>query len=144
MRRDFAPELIAAASASLIQRGGVQVIGLSGIKAETGERWDKLKPSVRAHMETLLRQKLGPTDFFTRIDDTSFLVSMPSANAEEAQIFCLRIVHDLHEILLGHCEIGKLEIARATKVENGVLYTAPVREDLLGAGGKGGPGCAGR
>jgi len=131
MQHNFVPGLKVAASAALIQRGCVQVIGLSGLKSEIGARWDKLKESIWAHMETLLRQKLGSTDFYTQIDDTAFLVTMPSASAEEAQIFCLRVAHELYNSLLGRCEAGKLEIARATKVEDDVLYTTPVVGDHL-------------
>jgi hypothetical protein len=131
MQHNFASELKVAASTTLIERGCVQVIGLSGLKSEIGARWDKLKESTWAHLETLLRQKLSATDFYTQIDDTAFLVTMPSTTVDEAQIFCLRIAHELYSSLLGRCETGKLEIARATKVEDDLLYTAPVVGDHL-------------
>jgi hypothetical protein len=131
MQHSFVPGLKIAASIALLERGCVQVIGLSGLKTEIGGRWGKLKESIWAHMETLLRQKLGPTDFYAKVDETAYLVTMPSANVEEAQIFCMRIAHELYGSLLGRCEIGKLEIARATKMEDDLLYTAPVVGDQL-------------
>jgi hypothetical protein len=131
MRHNLDSGLKVAASAALIQRGCVQVIGLSGLKSESGARWDKLKESIWAHMETLLRQKLSSTDYYTKIDDTAFLVSMTSASAEEAQIFCLRVAHELYSSLLGRCETGKLEIANVAKVEDDLLFTAPIVGDQL-------------
>jgi hypothetical protein len=131
MAHIYKSDLQVVASPALIERGCVQVIGLSGLRLEIGGRWDKLKESIWAHLETLLRQKLGPTDFYMQLDETSFLVSMPSASVEESQIFCLRIAHELHDSLLGRCEAGTLEIARATGVEDGVLQTAAVAGDQL-------------
>jgi hypothetical protein len=132
MHRTLRPELKVAASATLLQRGCVNVIGLEEIKFEAGPRWEKMRSSIYAHLETLLRQKLGPTDFFFQLDDTSFLVSMPVAAQEESQVFCLRVAHELHTNLLGHCDIGLLRIARATHSDGDVLdLTAVAGEGLF-------------
>ena len=131
MHRALKPELKVAASAALLQRGCVNVIGLEEIKFEAGPRWEKMRSSIYAHLETLLRQKLGPTDFFVQLDDTSFLVSMPGAAAEESQVFCLRVAHELHTNLLGHCDIGLLRIARATHSDGDVLDLKPVAGEGL-------------
>lgn len=131
MHRMLKPELKVAASAALLQRGCVNVIGLEEIKFEAGSRWDKMRPSICAHLETLLRQKLGPTDFFIQLDDTSFLVSMPIATQEESQVFCLRVAYELHTNLLGHCDIGLLRIARAVRSDGDVIELAPVAGEGL-------------
>ena len=125
------PILQIAASPALIERGCVQVIGLEEIRDEIGERWEKRKETVWAHLEGLLSQKLGPTDFYVQIDDTSFLVSMPTAQEQEAQIFCLRVAHDLHGSLLGHCDTEKLRIARVVSVQDGEVQTALVTGEVL-------------
>ena len=125
------PILQIAASPALIERGCVQVIGLEEIRDEIGERWEKHKETVWAHLQGLLSQKLGPTDFYVQIDDTSFLVSMPTAQEQEAQIFCLRVAHDLHGSLLGHCDTEKLRIARVVSVKDGAVQTAMVTGDVL-------------
>ena len=125
------PILQIAAAPALIERGCVQVIGLEEIRDEIGERWEKRKETVWAHLEGLLSQKLGPTDFYVQIDDTSFLVSMPTAQEQEVQIFCLRVAHDLHDSLLGRCDTEKLRIARVVSVKDGDIQTAMITGDAL-------------
>ena len=125
------PELRIAAAPALLQRGCVNVIGLEEIRFEAGPRWEKIRPSIYAHLEALLRQKLSPTDFYIQLDDTSFLITMPAAGPDESQIFCLRIAHELHTSLLGRCEISQLRIARATRSEGDVLELTPVTGDGL-------------
>lgn len=131
MRHAFTEDLKVGASPALLERGCVQVIGLEGIKAEIGDRWEKLKESIWAHLETLLRQKLGATDFYVQLNETAFLVTMPSASTDEAQIFCLRVAHELHNSLLGCCDTARLEIARATHTADNQLHTVPVFGDQL-------------
>jgi hypothetical protein len=125
------PILQIAASPALIERGCVQVIGLEEIRAEIGERWEKRKATVWAHLEALLSQKLSPTDFYIQIDDTSFLVSMPTAQEDEAQIFCLRVAHDLHGSLLGRCDTANLRIARVVSVQDGDIQSIAVTGEAL-------------
>ncbi len=120
------PVMQIAASAELLQRGCVNLIGLEEIKTEVGPGWEKIKASVWAKLENLLRQKLSATDFYTQVDDTSFLVSMPSATPEESRIFCLRVAHELHVSLLGSCDIGKLRLASVTGAREGVFANAPI------------------
>jgi hypothetical protein len=120
------PIIRIAACNELLQRGCVNLIGLGEIKAEVGPRWEKVGASVLAKLESLLHQKLSPTDFYTQVDDMSFLVSMPSATREESQVFCLRVAHELRVSLLGSCEIGRLRISRVTDVRNDVLASAPI------------------
>src|ERR1700722_17233215 len=131
MRYAINPTMQVAASSALIQRGCVNVIGLEEIKDQVGERWEKVKVSVFAKLETLLRQKLPSTDFYTQIDDASFLVSSPAATSEEAQIFCLRLAHDLRVSLLGDCPIDKVRIFRATGTEGDLLETSAIAGDHL-------------
>ncbi len=84
-------ELNVAASAALQQRGCVYLIGLNAIESQIGRRWDRLKEMVWTRLDNLLRQQLGPTDFHVRINELAYLVSMPSVEQQEAEVFCLRI-----------------------------------------------------
>ncbi len=129
----FAQEAILkiAASAALMERGCVYVIGLDDVRAQMGERWDKRKETVWARLEILLSHKLGQTDCFLQLDELSFLVSMPTAMEEEAQVFCLRIAHDLHHSLLGCCETEKLCLARACALEGDKIVSAPIAGPAL-------------
>jgi hypothetical protein len=126
MRHAPRPELKVVASPALLERGCVNVITLDEIKTEAGARWEKLRGSVTAHLESLLRQKLGSSDFFVPLDDTAYLVSMPEASAEASQIFCLRIAHELHTSMLGHCELRHLRLARAVRLDDDEIQTAEI------------------
>src|SRR4051812_3183280 len=95
------PEWKIAASPELIQRGCVYIISLAEIRAAIAPRWEKMSGAVGGHLETLLRQRLAPTDFFCAVDGGAALVSLPSLPAEEARLCCLRIAHDLNAVMLG-------------------------------------------
>src|SRR6185312_15847786 len=110
MQRILKPELRIAASPALIERGSVIVIGLEAIRDEAGQRWERMRNAIHSHLEGLLRQKLGPCDYYAPIDDLSFLVSLPAASSDEAQILCLRVAHELHQCLLGQCDVGQLRV----------------------------------
>jgi hypothetical protein len=127
------PSMRVAASDELLQRGCVNLIGLDGIKAEVGPRWEKVQVSVSAKLENLLRQKLSATDFYTQVDETSFLVSMPGVTPQESQIFCLRVAHELHVSLLGRCEIAKLRLSSVTDARDDVFASAPIAGPQLAA-----------
>jgi hypothetical protein len=120
------PELKVVASPALLERGCVSIIKLDEIRAEAGPRWEKLRGSVSAHLETLLRQKLSASDFYIQLDDTSFLVSMPSGVAEASQIFCLRIAHELHTSMLGSCNLGQLRLAKAVRVQDDEIQSSDI------------------
>jgi len=107
--------------------GSTNVIGLGAIRREAGNRWDKIRPGVIARLETLLRQRLGPADFFVPIDEADYLVVMPGSTPEDGQICCLRIAYELFTSLLGPCTIEQLDIAHAEAVDDDVLETRPFR-----------------
>jgi EAL domain-containing protein (putative c-di-GMP-specific phosphodiesterase class I) len=125
------PELKVAASAALLQRGCVNLIKFDAIKAEAGRRWEKIGSAVAARLESLLRQKLGPADFFVGVDDTTVLVSMPSSDAESSQVLCLRVAHELHTSFLGPCKITQLQIARAVELKDDRIEIADIKGDSL-------------
>jgi hypothetical protein len=120
------PELRVAASAALMQRGCVNVIKFDAIKAEAGRRWEKIGGAVATQLESLLRQKLGPSDFFVGLNDTAVLVSMPASDPESSQVLCLRVAHELHTSFLGTCKIGQLQIARAVGLNDDQIVVADI------------------
>ena len=131
MRHALTSELRVVASPALLERGCVNIIKLDEIKSEAGARWEKLRGSVSMHLEALLRQKLSSSDFFVQIDDTSFLVSMPSVTAEASQIFCLRIAHELHTSMLGSCLLGQVRLSRAVEIQDDEMQAAPIEGNDL-------------
>jgi hypothetical protein len=120
------PELRVAASAALMRRGCVNVIKFDAIKAEAGRRWEKIGGAVATQLESLLRQKLGPSDFFVELNDAAVLVSMPASDPESCQVLCLRVAHELHTSFLGACEIGQLQIARAVALNDDQIVVADI------------------
>ena len=136
------PDLRIAASTALLQRGCVNVIRLDTIKTEAGTRWSKIRDAVCAQMESLLRQRLAPSDFFVSLDDVTFLVSSPSADTDVSQVLCLRVAHELHINFLGACAIGSLRIARAVGLNGDVLEVAEIAgTELLRLGARAGISC---
>jgi hypothetical protein len=105
---------MAAASPALLARGCVNIVSLEGIRTQAADRWPRIRDGVYARMEALLRQKLGPTDFFVRIDDDSYMVTMPSAEPEDVNVVCLRVAYDLYSSFIGRCDAGNVYVSTAT------------------------------
>jgi hypothetical protein len=120
------PELKRTSSAALARNGSSCVLSLGAIKRASAARWEKTKRSIHERVETLLRQKLGPSDFFIQIDETSYLISIPAVDGEEAQVCCLRIAYELHTGLLGPCTIAQLQIGAAVAVADDALEVTPI------------------
>jgi len=120
------PETKRTPSAMLARSGSACVIGLDGIRLVAAARWEKMKPSIYQRIETILRQKLGPSDFFIQIDEISYLVTIPAAEPEEAQVCCLRVAYELHTDLLGPCSIAQLQIAAAVAKDDNTLEVIPI------------------
>jgi hypothetical protein len=119
-------ELKRSSSAMLARGGSSCVIGLDDVKRIAGARWQKMRPSVHQRMEQLLRQKLGPSDFFIQIDEVSYLVTVASTDADDVQVCCLRVAYELHTGLLGPCTIGQLKIASAKARDENTLEITPI------------------
>ena len=125
------PHLKAAAPEALLRRGCVTAIELDAIKASAGMRWEKMRATIHARLEAILRQKLGATDFFAQMDETSYLVTMPSCDPDDAQICCLRIAFELHTSLLGECRLSDLRIAKIAQGKDGTLVAEAIEEPAI-------------
>jgi len=109
------PDLKAAAAPTLLERGCVHVIGLEPLRHRAGARWEKIREGVHCRLEIILRKRLGPSDFFLPLDETSYLVTMPGAEGPDAQTACLGAAYELYESYLGECDIGSIMLYRAKK-----------------------------
>ncbi|MGZ6021042.1 MAG: hypothetical protein ACXWLQ_00410 [Rhizomicrobium sp.] len=125
------PDLKAAAPEALIRRGCVTVIELYAIKASAGARWDKMRETIYARLEAILRQKLGATDFFAQMNETSYLVTMPSCEPDDAHICCLRIAFELHTSLLGDCRLADLRISRLLQSDGDAVVLEAIGEPAI-------------
>ncbi|HEY0105557.1 MAG TPA: hypothetical protein VGB91_05685 [Rhizomicrobium sp.] len=127
------------ASPALVKRGCINVIGLEHLRTRIGARWEKSSPSIHARLESMLSHKLGPTDFFTRLSDTAYLVAMPSFEGDEARLCCLKIAYELHRSLLGTCTVDDLSLARVAGDGIDALELHPIRRaELLVLAARGG------
>ncbi len=115
--------LNALAPPVLLAKGCANVIHLEKFKAESGDRWPRICEGVYAKLENLLRGMLGPADFFARIEDTAYLVVMPTTEPEDVNVTCLRVAFDLHVSFLGQCGLEHIEVAtaRANPDSDGLL-----------------------
>lgn len=105
--------LSALAPPVLLAKGCANVIHLDKFKSESGARWPRIREGVYAKLEGLLRGMLGPADFFARIDDTAYMVVMPTTESEDVNVTCMRVAYDLHVSFLGQCGVDHIEVAIA-------------------------------
>ena len=101
-------------SQALLATGCVNVVGLDALKIYMGAQWPQLRDSVHARLEALFHAKLGPTDFFLKLDDAAYLVAMPSSDPEDVDVICLRISYDLFTSCLGQCDLGHIQVSNAS------------------------------
>jgi hypothetical protein len=124
------PEIRTATAPAFVKRGCVNVIGLEEFKREAGPRWEHMRETIYARIEVILRQTLGPADFFIRLSDTAYIVTMPASAADDSQLCCLRVAHELHTSLLGPCAIGQLNLSRAMSVGDDLVLDQIVIPEL--------------
>ena len=106
-------EISAILSDELLSHGMANVIGLEAVRARTGDRWEKSCATVYSRLEAILQRKLGPSDFFSRLNEAAYLVTMPEVEREEANICCLSIALELHVGLFGACDLGEVSLSTA-------------------------------
>ncbi len=104
------PDLKAAAAPELLARGCVHVIGLEALRDKAGPLWGKIRPAIHSRLDAILRQRLGPADFFVSVDEVFYLVTMPAANAEDAQVACLGAAYELYTSYFGQCNLAMVNL----------------------------------
>lgn len=124
-------EIRALASPAFLERGCVNVISLGDIRSQAGERWGRIRANVYDRIETLLRQRLGPSDFFARIEETKYLVTMPSSEPEDVNIICMRVAYDLYTNLLGQCDINQIHVYKAINAGEGQMQLIQIPTERL-------------
>jgi len=109
------PDLKAAASPALLERGCVHVIGLEALRDKAGPLWEKIRAGIHSRLEAILRQRLGPSDFFVPVEDVFYLVTMPATNTEDAQVACLGAAYELYTGYFGECDLAMVNLYRAVQ-----------------------------
>jgi hypothetical protein len=125
------PDLKAAASPALLARGCVLVIGLEALRNKAGPTWDRICAGIYSRLETILRQRLGPADLFMAVDEVFYLVTMPAANAVDAQIACLGAAHELYASYFGQCDMGMVHLYRAVQAAGDAIGIERISKEQL-------------
>src|SRR5882672_694716 len=125
------PDLKAAASPELLKRGCVHVIGLEALRDKAGPLWQKIHAGIYSRLETILRHRLGPADLFVAVDEVFYLVTMPAANAEDAQVACLGAAHELYTSYFGQCDMGMVHLYRAVQAAGDAIGIERIPKEQL-------------
>lgn len=124
-------EIRALASPAFLERGCVNVISIAAIKEEAGTRWARIRANVYDRLETLLRQRLGPSDFFARIEETKYIVTMPSTEPEDVNIICMRVAFDLCTNLLGQCDLKQVRVLKAVSAGDNQMQLVEIPTERM-------------
>lgn len=120
-------------SAKLVKdHGSANVLSLEGFRRAAGDQWMKLREKVGIRLDELLRQQLGPSDFFLALDEMNRLIFTPSLPRQDGLISCLRIAYDLNSELLGRCRADQLTVQPAVAVRDDLIEVDTIaREQVL-------------
>jgi hypothetical protein len=124
-------EVRALASPAFLERGCVNVISLEAIKENAGPRWPRICQTVYSRLETLLRQRLGQSDFFARLDDETYIITMPSTDPEDVNIICMRVAYELYSNLLGQCDVNQIRVSKAVYAGENQMSLKPLSSERL-------------
>ncbi len=122
--------LLRLASAGLIERGCVTIIGLDALKAQLGERWEARRERVWEAVEQRLRQRLRPSDVYARIGEVDLLLACGDSR-EAALAVSLNILKELLAFFLGDRALSdrtaaSLRLERVASAPGGGFRRQPV------------------
>ncbi|HTT97759.1 MAG TPA: hypothetical protein VMF58_06885 [Rhizomicrobium sp.] len=109
------------------------MIDLSCFRVSAGSIWGSIQDAVRTKFETILRQRLAPTDSFERIDETRYLIVTPQTAGDDGAIFAVRIAHEMAIALNGRCEFTDLRVETVKKSGPSAIACRPMRSETLAA-----------
>ncbi|MDX2234069.1 MAG: BLUF domain-containing protein [Hyphomonadaceae bacterium] len=121
------------AASGLLSQGSVNTIELDAIRAGMEDKWPKRREQVWAHVEKTLAASGGDAVFFMRLNETSYLVSLPDLGGAAAQSKCARILRELLNFFLGASNHEDILVRNVTFVDGEQIRTVPVslRPDTL-------------
>jgi hypothetical protein len=128
-----AAQLERIAASGLLAQGSVNTIELTAIREGMGDKWPKRREQVWAHAEKVLETSVGDAGFFMRLNEASFLISMPDLGGPAAQSKCARILRDLLNFFLGASAHTDILVRNVTFLDGEHIRTTPVnfRPDSL-------------
>lgn len=98
-----------------IAAGSLQLIGLSGLRAALGERWEQRSEQIFRLVESIFRRRLDLTDAYYRVDDENFLILFTRLRQREAEFKARMIAEEIEKLIVGE-ESAAQEIAVVSRV----------------------------
>jgi hypothetical protein len=121
------------AGSDVLKSGAVNLIGLDAIRDHLGPRWAGKRDRIWEHVERDLEKRLGAFDMALRLDETTFLVAMPSATRFAAQVTCLHALQDILKFFLGESRPSDIRVSNVTQVSPDSVSSAPLDAIQLAA-----------
>lgn len=122
-RRDQLDRIV---EAGLVNQGRVFALSLDPVRASLGDRWPHKKQQIWDAAERALEKRMPPPDVFLRIDDTTFLAAIASADAYEAQVRCADVLGSLLSFFLGRSADDDVVLTRVAALNAQGLVCEPV------------------
>ena len=101
--------------------GCFHLIGLSAVRQKLASRWAVAELRIQQLVERLLKQHLGPEDVWFRHGSDVYVVVFARMNKLEAQLFCGKIMQELHRLLLGDDDAASVVVETVVLEADGTL-----------------------
>lgn len=82
--------------------GQIQLLNIESVRADLGDRWNKVEHQVHMLVEATLRRMLSESDIFTQIGDYEYLVIFPNLTEQKASALMYVAAAQIRQKLFGH------------------------------------------
>ena len=115
----------------LLERGCVNVIGIEPVQEKLGARWTRMQDHVHERVQKYIARRLASSEYYARISDVQYIISMPGEDAQSAQLRSFRILEEILTTLVGRFAVEQVRIGSVASVEGNYLVTHSVDVSAL-------------
>jgi hypothetical protein len=112
--------------AGLVAQGRVFLLSLEPIKLQIGLKWPLRSEVIWDAVERALAKAMPSPDVFVRLNDTSVLVAVASADSYEGQVRCVEVLKSLLSYFLGRSADADIALSRIANMEGDTLSADPI------------------
>ncbi len=107
--------------------GQIQLLNIESVRADLGDRWNKVEHQVHMLVEATLRRMLSDSDIFTQISDNEYLVIFPNLTEQKASALMYVAAAQIRQKLFGQdSAFAAIRLnATVTRVGRDVMDTPP-------------------
>jgi hypothetical protein len=107
--------------------GQIQLLNIESVRADLGDRWNKVEHQVHMLVEATLRRMLSESDIFTQISDNEYLVIFPNLTEQKASALMYVAAAQIRQKLFGQdSAFAAIRLnATVTRVGRDVMDTPP-------------------